>query len=75
MYTWKKDLCPSSDNRSKGIIDLVHLEETQELKETMMMSPLVYDNSKLNATTTTTGLQLYISGLIFYCYILSEYCN
>jgi hypothetical protein len=54
MYTWKKDLCPSSDNKSKGIIDLVHLEETQELKETMMMSPLVYDNPKLNATTTTT---------------------
>jgi hypothetical protein len=51
MYTWKKDICPSNDSRSKGIIDLVHSEEAQELEAAMMMSPTVYDNSKSNGTT------------------------
>jgi hypothetical protein len=65
MYTWKKDICSSSDSRSKGIIDLVHSEEAQELEAVVMMSPTVYDNSKSNGTTTTR-LQVCISGLIFY---------
>jgi hypothetical protein len=65
MYTWKKDICPSSDSRSKGILDLVHSEEAQELEAAVVMSPTVYDNSKSNGTTTTR-LQVCISGLIFY---------
>jgi hypothetical protein len=40
-YTWKNDIYPSSDNRSKGILDLVHIEEAQELEETMTMSPTI----------------------------------
>ena len=65
MYTWQKDMCSSSDNRSKGIIDLVHLEEAQELEAAVMMSPTVYDNSKSNGTTATR-LHVCISGLVFY---------
>jgi len=65
MYTWKNDICSSSDSRSKGIIDLVHSEEAQELEVAMMMSPTIYDNLKSNGTTTTR-LQVCILGLIFY---------
>jgi hypothetical protein len=43
MYIWQKDLCPSTDSRSKGILDLVHLEEAQELEATTMMSSTVYN--------------------------------
>jgi hypothetical protein len=65
MYTWQKDICSSSDNRSKGIIDLVHSEEAQELETAMMMLPTTYDNSKSNGTAATR-LQVCISYLIFY---------
>jgi hypothetical protein len=65
MYTWKKDICSSSDNRSKGILDLVHSEEAQELEAAVVMSPTIYDNSKSNGTTTAR-LQVCISGLIFH---------
>jgi hypothetical protein len=75
MYTWQKDLCPSSDSRPEGILDLVHSEEAQELEEEVMMSPTVYDNLKSNGTATAR-LQVCISGLIFlYCCILSKCCN
>jgi hypothetical protein len=36
-----KSLFPSSDSRSKGILDLVHSEEAQELEATVMMSPTI----------------------------------
>ena len=65
MYIWQEDICPSSDSRSKGILDLVHSEEAQELEATVVMSPIVYDNSKSNGTVATR-LQVCISGLIFY---------
>jgi hypothetical protein len=50
-YTWKKNIYPSSDSISKGILDIVHLEEAQELEEKVTMYPTVYDNSNGTATT------------------------
>jgi hypothetical protein len=47
---YKKDICPSSDSRSKRILDLVHSEEAQELEATVVMSPTIYDNLKSNGT-------------------------
>jgi hypothetical protein len=58
-----RDIYPSSDSRSKGILDLVHSEEAQELEAMVTMSPTVYDNSN---GTATIRLQVCISGLIFY---------
>ena len=49
MYTWKKDIYPSSDSRSKGILDLVHSEEAQELEATVTMSPTVLENWENNS--------------------------
>jgi hypothetical protein len=46
MYTWKKEVCSSHDNRSKGILDLMYSEEDKELEAVVVMSPIVYDNSK-----------------------------
>jgi hypothetical protein len=63
MYVWKEDIYPSSDSRYKGILDLVHSEEVQEMEATMTMSSTIYGNS---SGTTTTRLQVCISGLIFY---------
>jgi len=51
MYTWKEEIYPSSESRSKGILDIVHSEETQELEATMTMSSTIYNNS--NGKTTT----------------------
>jgi hypothetical protein len=65
MYTRKKDICPRSDSRSKGILDLMHSEEAQELEAAMVMSLTVYDNSKSNRRAAAR-LQVCISGLIFY---------
>jgi hypothetical protein len=62
MYTWEKDIFPSSE---KWILDLVHSEEARELEATVMMSPIVYDISKSNGTTIAR-LQVCISSLIFY---------
>jgi hypothetical protein len=45
MYNWQEDIYPSSDNRSKGILDLVHSKEAQELEAAVMLSPTIYDNS------------------------------
>jgi hypothetical protein len=56
MYTWKKDSCPSSDSRSKGILDLVHSEEAQELEAAVVMSPIVYD--KWDTTIKIPGLHI-----------------
>jgi hypothetical protein len=42
MYTWKKDLCPSSDSRPEGILNIVHLEEAQELEEEVMISLTIF---------------------------------
>jgi hypothetical protein len=65
MYTWKNDIFSSSYSISKRIIDLVHSEEDQELEETMMMSPTIYDNSKSNGATIRR-IRVCILGLIFY---------
>jgi len=48
MYSWQKDIFSSSDSRSKGIIDLVHSEEAQDLEAIVVMSPAIYDNLKSN---------------------------
>jgi hypothetical protein len=50
MYTWQKDICASSDSRSKRILDLVYSEEVQELEAAVVMSPTIYDNLELNGT-------------------------
>jgi hypothetical protein len=41
----EKGPCPSSDNISKWILDLVQSKESQELEETIMISSTSYDNS------------------------------
>jgi hypothetical protein len=48
MYSWQKDIFSSSDSRSKGITDLVHSEEAQDLEAIVVMSPAIYDNLKSN---------------------------
>jgi hypothetical protein len=63
MYTCQEDIYPRSDIRSKGILDLVHSKEAQELEAAVTMSTTIYDNSN---GTTTTILQVCISGLIVY---------
>jgi hypothetical protein len=59
----KRTFFPSDSD--KRILYLVHSKEAQDLEATMMMSPTVYENSKSNGTTTTR-LQVFILGLIFY---------
>jgi hypothetical protein len=51
MYIWQEDIYPSSDSRSKGILDLVHSEEAQELEAAVTMSSTVYNNSNGTATS------------------------
>jgi len=46
VTTRKKDLFPSSDNRPKGILDLVHIKEAQELEAVVVMSPTINGNLK-----------------------------
>jgi hypothetical protein len=41
MYTWKKYIYLSNDSRSKGILDIVHSKEAQELKGAVTISPIV----------------------------------
>ena len=72
MYIWQEDIYPSSDDRLKGILDLVHSEEAQELEAIVTMSSIVYNN--LNETTAAR-LQVCISVLIFYYCNLRKCCN
>jgi hypothetical protein len=43
--TLEKEIYPNNDSRSKGILDLVHSKEAQELEAKMTMSPTIYYNS------------------------------
>jgi hypothetical protein len=57
MYIWQEDIYPSNDNRSKGILDLVHSEEAQELEALVMMCYTIYNKSN---GTTISRLQVFI---------------